>query len=111
MNAGVVACALVMAVCLVIGIAFFLLKGKAALFVSCFNSLPKNEQERYDREALARDMGSSCLLWALIMAVGCAPSHFLSPYAAMAAFVVWLVLLFKDVRLDAPKAFEKHRMR
>lgn len=83
MNAGVVACALVMAVCLVFGIAFFLLKGKAALLVSGFNSLPKNEQKRYDRKALARDMGNTCLLGTLIMAVGCALSHFLLPYAAI----------------------------
>ena len=99
-----------MAVCLVFGIAFFLLKGRAALFVSGFNSLPKNEQERYDREALARDMGKSCFVWSLVMAAGCALSRFLSPYAAIAAFVVSLVLLFKDVRQDASKALEANKL-
>lgn len=111
MNAGVVACALVMVVCLVAGILFALLKGKAAILISGFNSLPERERTRYDQEAMARDMRNACFTWALTMAVGCALSHFLSPYAAIAAFAVWLALLFKDVRSDALKAFEKYRMR
>lgn len=111
MNAGVVACALVLAICLVVGIAFALLKGKAALLISGFNSLPERERARYNQEAMARDMRNSCFLWALIMAAGCILSYLLSPYAAIAAFVVWLVLLFKDVRSDASNAFEKYLIR
>ena len=107
MNVGVVACALVMAVCLVAGILFALLKSKAAILISGFNSLPEREWTRYDQEAMARDMRNACFLWALTMAVGCALSHFLSPYAAIAAFAAWIALLFKDVRLDASKAFGK----
>ncbi|MDO5116944.1 MAG: DUF3784 domain-containing protein [Eggerthellaceae bacterium] len=109
MNAGAVACALALALFLIVGIVFALLKGKAALLISGFNSLSERERAHYDQEAMAVDMRNACFLWALIMAIGCALSFFLTPYAAIAAFVVWLVLFFKDVRLDAGKAFEKYR--
>ena len=33
---------------------------------------------------------------------------FFSPYMAVPAFVIWLVLLFKEVHFDTYKAFEKY---
>ena len=109
MNAGVVACALALALFLVFGIAFAALKGKAAIIVSGFNSLTKHERAQYDTDALAKDMRNACFLWAAIMAIGCFLSYALTSYLAIIAYAIWLVLLFKDVHVDAATAFEKYR--
>ena len=54
-----------------------------------------------------------CLLllhlpWAAVMLAGAAGSRFISGYFAVAAYVVWIVLFFREVHLDARKAFEKY---
>lgn len=41
------------------------------------------------------------------MLIGAVLSYF-SPYMAVPAFVIWLVLLFKEVHFDTYKAFEKY---
>lgn len=110
MNAGFMACALALAVFLVAGIAFALLKEKGAMLVSGFNTLTERERAQYDAAALSKDMRNSCFLWALIMAAGCVLSLFITPYMAIIAYAAWLVLFLKDVRGDASKAFEKYRV-
>lgn len=109
MNGGSIICAAAMALFLIVGIAFALLKEKGAMLVSGFNTLPARERALYDAAALSKDERNSCLLWAFIMAIGSLLSALLTPYLAIIAFVVWLVLFLKDVRLDASKAFEKYR--
>ena len=111
MNVGVIACALAMAVFLIAAIVFALLKGKGAMLISGFNALTERERARYDTVAMSRDMRNACFLWALIMAIGCVLSYALIPHLAIAAYAVWLVLFFKDVRADASTAFEKYRKR
>ena len=110
MNGGVVCCAFAGCLFLIFGIAFALLKEKGALLISGFNSLPKDERAHYDQEAMARDMRNDCFKWAGIMATGCLLSYFVSPFLAFAAYVVWLVLLLKDVRLTPDQAFKKYRI-
>ena len=109
MNIGFAACALTIPVFLVVGIAFTLLKEKAAMLVSGFNTLPERERAQYDVAAIAKDIRNSCFLWALIMAIGCLLSWLLTPYMAIVAYAVWLVLLLKDVRMEPSKAFERYR--
>lgn len=95
--------------CFVIpGLLFAVLKEKAAKFVSGFNTLPKAEQDLYDRAYLARDMRNDFFLWSLIMLIGALGSLFLTAYAAVLAYVLWLILFFKNVHLDAHKAFAKY---
>lgn len=36
-------------------------------------------------------------------------SYFISMYIAIVAYLIWLVLFFKEVHLDAEKAFEKYK--
>lgn len=108
MNIGVWLCIVLVPCFAVIGILFGIFKEKSAKFVSGFNSLPKAEQELYDKSYLARDMRNSCLLWALIMLIGTVGSLFLSGYFAILAYAVWGVLFFKDVHIDAHKAFKKY---
>lgn len=42
----------------------------------------------------------------LIEAVLC---YFISEYTAIAAFIVWIILFFRDVHFDTEKAFAKYR--
>lgn len=66
------------------------------------------EQEKYDKAWIARDMRNSLFVWAAVMLAGAAGSRFISGYFAVAAYVVWSVLFFREVHLDARKAFEKY---
>ncbi len=101
-------CAILVVPFALMGLLFACLKEKAAILVSGFNTLPRKEQERYDKAAISRDIRNQCFLWSAIMLAGSVLSVVLTPYMAVPAFLVWLVLLFRDVHLDARKAFEKY---
>lgn len=92
----------------IIGVVFAVLKEKGAKLVSGFNSLPKEEQEKYDKTRISRDLRDQSFLWAAIMLIGALLSFILTPYMAIPAYFIWLVLFFKEVHLDARKAFEKY---
>lgn len=49
------------------------------------------------------------LVWAVILGTGAILSYFISQQIAIAAFIVWLVVFFKDVHLDEEKAFGKYK--
>ena len=108
MNIGVYMCGVLVVPFALVGLLFAWFKEKAAAFVSGFNTLPKKEQQRYDKAGISHDMRNQCFLWSAIMLSGSVLSYFLTPYMAVPAFVVWLVLFFREVRLDARKAFEKY---
>lgn len=111
MNWGFWICVCVVPCFLILGIMFAVLKERSAKFVSGFNSLSEEEQKMYDKAQIAKDMRNSCFLWSAVMTAGAALSCFLTPYMAVAAYVVWGVLVFKDVHLDAHKAFEKYLLK
>lgn len=108
MNIGFWSCFVLVPVFGVMGVVFGLLKEKSSKFVSGFNMLPKEEQERYDKAYLARDMRNSCFLWTGIMLTGAVLSWMITSYMAIGAYIVWMILFFKDVHMDARKAFEKY---
>ena len=110
MNIGFYFCGILVIPFAAIGVLFAILKEKAAALVSGFNLLPKKEQAMYDRAHISRDIRNQCFVWAAIMLSGAALSYFVSAYMAIPAFVVWLILFFRDVHLDARKAFEKYRI-
>lgn len=111
MNMGVCFCGVLVIPFAVVGALFAVFKEKAAVFVSGFNSLPKKEQVMYDKARISRDVRNQCFTWAAIMLTGTALSYFVSPYMAVPAFVIWLILFFRDVHFDARKAFEKYLIR
>lgn len=93
---------------LIMGVLFAVFKDKAAKFISGFNSLPKKEQELYDKSSLSQAMRNSCFIWSSVMLIGALGSFFLTPYFAIFAYFIWGILFFKDVHLDAHKAFDKY---
>ena len=92
-------CGVLVILFVIIGVLFAIFKEKAAKFVSGFNSLPKEEQALYDKAHISRDIKNQCFTWAGIMLVGAVLSYFLTPYMAIPAFIIWLVLLFKAFHL------------
>lgn len=86
MNRGFFACALSGLLFLLFALIFTVLKEKAAILISGFNTLPKQERALYDKEKMSRDQRNAFLIWAVIMGLGAVLSYFISKYMATAAF-------------------------
>lgn len=106
MNVGFVACIILAVLFLVLGITFALLKEKGAYFVSGFRTL--NHPEKYDKAYISLDMRNQCFTYALILFLGAILSYFIFAIIAIPTYVLWGILFFKSVHLDAEKAFEKY---
>ncbi|MCI9489456.1 DUF3784 domain-containing protein [Lachnospiraceae bacterium 48-42] len=109
MNIGFFICIVSSLLFCLFALIFTFLKGKAAMLISGFNTLSKEQRESYDKEKMCKDQRNAFLLWAVILGAGSILSYFISEYAAPAAFAVWLVVFFKDVHLDEEKAFGKYK--
>lgn len=111
MNIGFLLCT-ILAVCFCsMGIVFSVLKERGAKYVSGFNLFSKEEQMQYDKVRISRDIRNQCFTWFFIMGIGATLSYFITSYIAIPTFLVWLFLFFKDVHLDAYKAFDKYRIK
>lgn len=106
MNIGFYTCTILALLFLILGIVFALLKEKGAQFISGFNTL--NHLEKYDKAYISRDMRIQCFTYALILFLGAIISYFISTLIAIPTYVLWGILFFKSVHLDAEKAFEKY---
>lgn len=109
MNIGFITCGILCLLFLLLAFIFSVFKGKSAILISGFNTMPKEKREFYDKEQMSKDQRNACLIWAAIQGIGAILSFCVSQYAAIAAFVIWLVVFFKDVHLDAEKAFRKYK--
>lgn len=106
---GTAACLAMAVMMLLCALPFHLGGAKMARFVSGFNMFSPAEREQYDQAAICRDIRDLYLKLFKVMLIGAALS-FLSQWTVPAAFGAWLVLFFKEVRLDYRKAFEKYRL-
>ena len=107
MNIGFYTCGVLVIPFALIGVLFAIYKERAARFVSGFNSLSRKEQALYDKAGISRDVRNQCFIWSAIMLIGAVLS-FITPYMAIPAYLIWLVLFFKDFHYDPHKAFEKY---
>ena len=89
----------------------FSLKDKAAILISGFNSMSKDQRKMYDQKKMSKDQRNAFLIWGLIFAVGAILANFISQFFAIIAFIVWLIIFFKDVHLDEEKAFGKYKIK
>lgn len=94
--------------CALLAVAFGIMKENAAKFVAGFNDLPKKEQEQYDKARMIKDMRNDFIIWTVVMLVGAIGSYVVSSFVAIIAYVIWLILFFKDFHWDARKAFAKY---
>lgn len=95
---------------IIIGVIFALLKEKGAILISGFDFIPKEEKTKYDIKKMSKDMRNALMIWAGVLMIGCISSYLISYYFAVVALAVWLVLVFKDVKFDEKKAFEKYKL-
>lgn len=99
MNIGFWSCIILTIPFVIIGVLFAIFKGKAAKFVSGFNSFSKEEQAMYDKAQISRDIRNQCFIWTVIMLVGAILSCFLTPYMAIPTYIIWLVLFLEKSTL------------
>lgn len=95
----------------VLAAVFGFLKGKAAVLISGFNDFTQEERKYYDTARLAKDVRNLMLFLTLDMAIGAVLCHFASQYFSAAAFLVFLILLFRNAHLDSDKAFGKYKIK
>lgn len=86
-----------------------ILGDKGAMLIGGFNTLSATQRNLYDRDKIVKAMRNSLLLWALILGIGGLLSYFVSQYFAILAFIVWLIVFFKNFHWDAKKAFERYK--
>lgn len=111
MNIGFYSCIVVVPCFMLMALIFGIMKEKGAKLISGFNGLSKEEQDLYDKARMVKDMRNSLVLWTVIMLIGAVGSYFITGYFAVAAYVIWLVLFFKDVHIDEKKAFAKYLLK
>lgn len=95
---------------LVLSMMFAVLEERGAMLVSGFNTMTEDQRMKYDREKVSMGMRNALFTWFVVFAVGAALYYLVSPYFAIAAFAVWLILFFKVAHWDADKAFAKYRI-
>lgn len=106
MNIGFMACVILGILFLIIGILFSLIKEKGAKYVSGFSTL--NHPEKYDKAYISLDMRNQCFIYSLVLFLGAILSYFISAMIAIPTYIIWGLIFFKSVHLDAEKAFEKY---
>jgi hypothetical protein len=88
---------------------FTILKEKGAMLISGFNTMSKEERKLYDKAKMSKDQRNACIIWTIIWGIGAILSYCITQYIAIIALVIWLVVFFKNVHLDAEKAFGKYK--
>ena len=110
MNVVAISCALLASIFLILSVIFALLKEKGAILISGFNTLSKEERLKYNRLKMSKDMRNSFFLWFILFAAGGVLSYVVSTNFAVIAFILWLILFFKEVHFDTEKAFEEYKL-
>lgn len=106
------ACVIVSVIFWIMAVLFAVLKGKAAILIAGFNTMPKAQREQYDKEQMSKDMRNSFVLWAVILGVGGILSYVLiSQEIAIISIIIWMIAFFRDVHLDEKKAFGKYKLK
>lgn len=111
MNIGFIASGIGCLLFLFLALVFTILKEKGAVLISGYNSMSKEERELYDKARMSKDQRNLFLSWALILSLGSVLSYIFSQYIAILAFIVWLIVFFRDVQLDDEKAFGKYKFK
>ena len=109
MNIWGIICLTLAVIFSILAAVFALLKEKGALLISGFNTLSREEREKYDKKKISVDMRNSLFIWAIILFLGAILSYYISKYCAIIAIIIWIVIFFKDVHIDSEKAFRKYK--
>ncbi len=110
MNIGFNMCIILVPIFWLIALMMMLLKEKGAILMAGFNSLPREEQKKYDQRRIAQDAQKQFWLWGFLFLAGAGLCILISGYVAILIYGFWIVLFFKNVHLTAEKAFEKYKL-
>lgn len=111
MNVGVILCLQLAGIFFILAVIFAIFKDRAAILIGGFNTIPQQDRDSYDKHKMSLDMRNSLLLWTFILLIGAALSYIFSPYFGGAAFILWIVVFFKDVHFNTLKAFAKYKIK
>lgn len=111
MNIGFIICVIFVILFIIIWGIFSILGEKATILISGFNLKSKDEREKYDTERMSKDYRKSMFIWIVILLIGAIGSYYISQYCSVLAFLIWLIIFFKDVHLDEEKAFGKYKIK
>lgn len=107
---GTIICCGFALIFLLISAIFLLWKAKAAILISGFNSLSKEERSAFDQNQMSLDMRNMFFWWTCIMLVGAIASYYLSQFIALFICILWLILFIREVDWNGEKAFENYRL-
>ena len=110
MNIGFWFCAPSSIIFLLLALLFTLLKGKAAILISGFNTMTKEQRRLYDTKRMSKDYRNMFLIWTALLGVGALLCLLISTYLAIPTFIIFLIVALKDVHLDEEKAFGKYKL-
>lgn len=109
MNVWILTCWVLAVFFGIIAVIFALLKEKGAMLISGFNTLSKEEREKYDKKKMSIDMRNSFFLWFGILLLGAILSYLVNNYFAIISITIWIILLFRKIHFNPEKAFGKYR--
>ena len=109
MNIGFIVCGGACLLFLLLTLIFTIFKEKSVMLISGFNTMQKEKRELYDKEKLSKDHRNIFLIWAIIQGIGAILAYYISQYIAIIAFIIWLIVFFKDVHLAEEKAFGMYK--
>ncbi|MFA9376051.1 MAG: DUF3784 domain-containing protein [Lachnotalea sp.] len=109
MNIGAISCLIMGSIFAIMWIIFLILKEKGSMLISGFNTLTKEEREKYDKARMSADQRNSFFIWMLVFTIGAIASYIRSQYISIITFAIWLFLFFKNVHMNTEKAFGKYR--
>ncbi len=96
---------------LIFAVVFAVKKEKACRLIGGFNFFTEAQQAKYDKAAIACDYQKLFTWWsasAFLFALLCL---WFSWWALGAAFVLFMISVFRDFHMDAEKAFEKYKIK
>ena len=96
---------------LIFAVIFAVRKEKACRLIGGFNFFTEAQQARYDKAAIARDYQRLFTWWTAGAFLFSGLCLLLSWWAFIAAFVLFLFSLGKEMHIDAEKAFEKYKIK
>lgn len=109
MNVWFMSCFVLAVLFVLLALIFTLVGEKGVILISGFNTMSKEEKEQYDKKRIVIDQRSELLVWSVILLIGSVLTYFISWVWAPISLIVWLIVFFSNVHIDAYKAFEKYK--
>ncbi|MGN8809237.1 DUF3784 domain-containing protein [Absicoccus porci] len=77
------------------GISFYKSNGKAANFLTGYNSKSLEERQKFDENQLCKDYGKKMMLWAIPYLIGIGIDMYSPGKGVFIASILWVILLIQ----------------